>query len=172
VRPGLEQVEALEASLRQMAIAARAEAAGDLASAELAYAQAVQLAPDFAPAREAQRQLAATAAPARSSRSGWPPGHAALRAGQRDEAEMLFRRASALQPDNTAARDALAGLAVERAVGERSARLREAAALEQREAWGDAVAEYRRLLDEDPSLAVRPARAGACAGPRRPRRPP
>jgi eukaryotic-like serine/threonine-protein kinase len=152
-KPGLEKVEAVEASLRQMAIAARAEASGDLASAELAYAQAVQLAPDFAPAREAQRELAASRAGTQFSQ--WlSAGHAALRAGRREEAEMLFRRAAALQPDNPAARDALAGLAVERAAGERSARLREAAALEAGERWGEAVTEYRRLLDEDPSLAA------------------
>ena len=160
---GLRRAERLDEVRARLAAGDAEERAGKLEQARAAYAAALSLDPEFAPARAARARvedrLAAqhfdgimTRGLAQLERSDWPG------------AEKSFSAALKWRPGDRSAAD---GLARAKEGGSRDAlaRLqREAQALESAERWDDALAAYRRASAIDPAVDF--ARQGAARSER------
>lgn len=115
------------------------------------YGKALELDPEHQRAREslsrARREVTASVFRGHMSR-----GFAALEAGDFDGARGAFRQAGKVFPGDPAVQQALAQVANQESGRQVSNELEQAAALEAREQWSEALAIYQRLLEEDPSL--------------------
>lgn len=149
---GLRRVSSLERVLPLLADAANAEAEGDYARAVQGYSQALELDPGNTRASEGLKR--ATASLGNDSYAkAVGAGFSALEAGQLERAREAFEKARSIRPSGS---EATAGLqrvnAAMRARGFAAARQR-AVALEAEERWEEALREYEKVLEIDPSLA-------------------
>ena len=148
---GLERVTALERILAFMKAGTDHEDDGRLEDARDAYAQALEVDPDWIPARESLERVEAVIAANAFDR------HMALAVTllaqeKFADAEKNADAALALRPRSPEARDVRARVQQRRLTIAIASGRRRAQAAESKEAWAKATEEYRRLLQLDSNL--------------------
>jgi len=152
-RRGLERVATLGEVSALLAEARAAEERGDRAAAEAAFRKALALDRDTRAARDGLARLQAQAGNAAFA-GAMSQGLDALARRDYAAARAAFERAGQIRPGAPEVADSLAQ--VERAVGDRAlaAHVEAARQAERGERWAEALAEYRKALAIDRSLAL------------------
>lgn len=150
-RRGLERAKVLDAVLREVAAATRAEQAGDAAAATAAYRRALALDAATASARSGLDRLQARAREAAYA-AALAQGQAALARRDYAAARTAFARAQQVRPGSPEAAEGLRQ--VQRATETRqlAGTLERAAAAESAEQWSAALALHREALQVEPTL--------------------
>lgn len=152
-KQGLARSQTQDEVLHAMADAAAREANGDLAGARTAYADALELDPGWAPARDAVARLDSARAANEFERS-MAQGLSALAAGRTGEARTALGRALALRPGDPGARGALEQLNGDIRRNQLSSLKADAERLAAAERWAEAAGQYRAMLEIDPAVAA------------------
>ena len=154
---GLKRAGGLDGLLPVIAAADNAATARDYAKSIQLYGQVLRADPVNQAARDGLARVTAAAGGDAYARA---IGEAfeALRGARLDAASAALSRARALRPDGAEVAAGLAELASARASGSVSDAKLAAERFEAQERWSDALAEYRRLLAQEATLAF--ARAG------------
>lgn len=164
IAPQDSQTQELATRVEDLARVAAHIEAGDEAlarddpqAAQAEFRQAVDLDPKHRRAAKSLA-LAKTEVSASAFRSQMSRGFAALEGKDYDGARSAFLKAGEIQPGNVSVETALAQVENLESGSVVRNELEQAADLEAREQWREAVSIYERLLDEDPSLVDARAR--------------
>jgi tetratricopeptide (TPR) repeat protein len=149
---GFARAERLPQVLALMRSGSQARQAGDLPQARADFRAALELDPDWEPARVALGGVTTAIANARFERL-LSDAFASLTAESFDDAELAFRAALVLRPDSEAALDGLEQAEQGRKLNEIALAEVRALAFERRELWEQAIERYEAALDTDSSLA-------------------
>jgi tetratricopeptide (TPR) repeat protein len=148
---GLERVHALEQIVTFMAAGERHERDGEVDEARDAYAQAMGVDAEWAPAREALARVDAVIAATAYDRN-MAQAVTALAKSDLDAAQVHVGAALAVRPASSEARDLRRRIQQKRVTIAITSGRSRAEAFESKEQWSKATEEYRRLLQLDPNL--------------------
>jgi serine/threonine protein kinase len=148
---GLERVHALEQIVTFMAAGERHERDGEVDEARDAYAQAMGVDAEWAPAREALARIDAVIAATAYDRN-MAQAVTALAKSDLDAAQVHVGAALAVRPASSEARDLRRRIQQKRVTIAITSGRSRAEAFESKEQWSKATEEYRRLLQLDPNL--------------------
>lgn len=145
------RVEHLPAVLALVERAGTLRRAGDLEAARAALEQALEMDPEWTPARSALEGVRATLREQRFE-SLLSNGYAALSREDWETAREAFNAALDMRPDSSEARDGLAEADQGAKLDEIELAEARAAAFERRELWQRAIDQYEAVLETDPTL--------------------
>lgn len=145
---GLQRAQVRPQLLQLMASGGQAETIHDLAAAQAAYRDAVQLDAAWAPALEALQRVTEQVTDS-AYRDAMSRALTALDAGQLQAAGTALQEAAALKPDDPAVQDAQRQLAQARRQARLASLRRQATAKTRSEDWAAATALYRKALGID-----------------------
>jgi tetratricopeptide (TPR) repeat protein len=149
---GLERARVREDVLEKMADGQNAESQNDLEAAQEAYREAKRLDEEYQPAVENLQRLSDQVNELRFH-AAMSEALGAIDRGNFGDAERALEAAAALQPGDTAVRDAQQRLAAARQQSQLSSLRRQARDAEEKENWQVAAELYRKALAVDASAA-------------------
>jgi tetratricopeptide (TPR) repeat protein len=154
---GIRRAENLPKVLQFVKDGTGLENSGDLAGALLAYKTAVDLDPDYPPAREALNRTE-TAIADTEFQQAISKALQALSSGSLSAAGKALQQAGAIRPGDPAVRDLRRQLSNRQTAAQLDSLRQESARLEQAERWPDALKACEEALSIDPDAAF----AAAC----------
>jgi len=148
---GLRRAQALDQVHALLASAAAAERDGDANKALGSYREASGLDPEVVEARDGVQRITSQIGRTQFDEA-MSQGFTALDRGDASAARAAFTRARTLDPNSSAASDALTQVETQVRVGQFEQRQKDAAAAEAKEQWVEAASIYDQVLTDDPTL--------------------